>query len=439
MVLSLTAPGFASGATNSGFVRVTLSDPNERERSQKEIVEMVNRNLPKFNEGRAVAIEEQTIAVNRRGGQPVQFVIQNNDFSKLTAILPRFLEEANKSQVLQQVDADLKFNKPELRINVDRLKASELGVSVQDVSQALQLALSNRRLGYFTKEGKQYQVMGQVARSDRDDPTDLKGLYVRNASGSMISLDNLVTFQEATTPSNIYHFNRFKSATISGGLAPGKTVGDGIKEMRAIAARLLDDTYSTQLTGTSRDYEESSGGTNFALFLALGLIFLILAAQFESFIDPFIIMVTVPLAIAGALISLWIFGQTLNIFSQIGMIMLIGLVTKNGILIVEFANQSRIKGMKKTEAVIYASSQRLRPILMTSLAMSLGALPIALSLGAAATSRIPLGIVIVGGIIFSLVLTLFVIPAMYSYLSTTKKRSELDVIDEQDRQKIVNA
>jgi multidrug efflux pump len=438
-VLSLTAPGFASGATNSGFVRVTLSDPNERERSQKEIVEMVNRNLPKFNEGRAVAIEEQTIAVNRRGGQPVQFVIQNNDFSKLTAILPRFLEEANKSQVLQQVDADLKFNKPELRINVDRLKASELGVSVQDVSQALQLALSNRRLGYFTKEGKQYQVMGQVARSDRDDPTDLKGLYVRNASGSMISLDNLVTFQEATTPSNIYHFNRFKSATISGGLAPGKTVGDGIKEMRAIAARLLDDTYSTQLTGTSRDYEESSGGTNFALFLALGLIFLILAAQFESFIDPFIIMVTVPLAIAGALISLWIFGQTLNIFSQIGMIMLIGLVTKNGILIVEFANQSRIKGMKKTEAVIYASSQRLRPILMTSLAMSLGALPIALSLGAAATSRIPLGIVIVGGIIFSLVLTLFVIPAMYSYLSTTKKRSELDVIDEQDRQKIVNA
>jgi multidrug efflux pump len=438
-VLSLTAPGFASGATNSGFVRVSLVDPEERERSQKEIVEMVNRNLPKFNEGRAVAIEEQTISVNRRGGQPVQFVIQNNDFNKLTAILPRFLEEANKSSVLQNPDADLKFNKPELRINVDRLKASELGVSVQDVSQALQLALSNRRLGYFTKEGKQYQVMGQVARSDRDDPTDLKGLYVRNASGSMISLDNLVTFQEATTPSNIYHFNRFKSATISSGLAPGKTVGDGIKEMRAIASRLLDDTYSTQLTGTSRDYEESSGGTNFALFLALGLIFLILAAQFESFIDPFIIMVTVPLAIAGALLSLWIFGQTLNIFSQIGMIMLIGLVTKNGILIVEFANQSRIKGMEKTQAVIYASTQRLRPILMTSLAMSLGALPIALSLGAAATSRIPLGIVIVGGIIFSLVLTLFVIPAMYSYLSTKKKRSELDLIDEQDKLKTVKA
>jgi multidrug efflux pump len=435
-VLSLTAPGFASGATNSGFVRVTLADPKDRKRSQKEIVEMVNRNLPKFNEGRAFAIEEQTISVNRRGGQPVQFVIQNNDFDKLTEVLPRFLEEANKNPVLQGVDADLKFNKPELRINVDRLKASELGVSVQDVSQALQLALSNRRLGYFTKEGKQYQVMGQVARSDRDDPTDLKALYVRNNKGDMISLDNLVSFEEATTPSTIYHFNRYKSAIISSGLAPGKTVGDGIKAMQAISDKLLDETFATQLTGTSRDYAESSSGISFALFLALGLIFLILAAQFESFIDPFIIMVTVPLAIAGALLSLWIFNQTLNIFSEIGMIMLIGLVTKNGILIVEFANQSRIKGMKKTEAVIYASSQRLRPILMTSLAMSLGALPIALSLGAAATSRIPLGIVIVGGIIFSLVLTLFVIPAMYSYLSTKKKRSELDILEEKDREEL---
>jgi len=275
------------------------------------------------------------------------------------------------------------------------------------------------------------QVMGQVARSDRDDPTDLKSLFVRNSRGEMISLDNLVTFEEATTPSNIYHFNRYKSATISSGLAPGKTVGDGVKTMQDIAKKLLDDTFATSLTGSSRDFAESSSNTSFAFILALGLIFLILAAQFESFIDPLIIMFTVPLAIAGALLSLWIFGQTLNIFSQIGMIMLIGLVTKNGILIVEFANQNRLKGMAKRDAVIYAASQRLRPILMTSLAMALGALPIALSLGAAATSRIPLGIVIVGGIIFSLVLTLFVIPAMYSYLSSEKKRNELEIMDEQ--------
>jgi multidrug efflux pump subunit AcrB len=266
---------------------------------------------------------------------------------------------------------------------------------------------------------------------DRDDPTDIKTLYVRNAQGEMISLDNLVSFEDATSPSTIYHFNRYKSATISSSLAPGKTVGEGIKEMDRIASKLLDDTFATSLTGTSRDFAESSSNTSFAFLLALGLIFLILAAQFESFIDPLIIMFTVPLAIAGALLSLWIFGQTLNIFSQIGMIMLIGLVTKNGILIVEFANQNRLKGMSKVDAVIYASSQRLRPILMTSLAMALGALPIAMSLGAAATSRIPLGIVIVGGIIFSLVLTLFVIPAMYSYLSTEKKRNELEIMDEQ--------
>lgn len=428
-VLSITAPGFASGAANTGFVRTTLVEPNERTRSQKEIVGIINRNLSKYSEGRAVAIEDQTIQQNRRGGQPVQFVIQNNNFEKIAAILPRFIEEANKSSVLQGADADLKFNKPELRVNIDRLKASELGVSVEDISNTLNLALSNRRLGYFTKEGKQYQVIGQVERSNRDDPTDLKGIFVRNNSGQMISLDNLVRFTESTSPSTIYHFNRFKSATVSSSLAPGKTVGDGIAEMNRIAEQLLDETFITSLSGSSRDYAESSSNIGFAFFLALGLIFLILAAQFESFIDPFIIMITVPLAIAGALLSLWVFNQTLNIFSQIGMIMLIGLVTKNGILIVEFANQNRLKGMSKMDAVIYASGQRLRPILMTSLAMSLGALPIALSLGAAATSRIPLGIVIVGGIIFSLILTLYVIPAMYTYLSTPKKKSELDKLE----------
>jgi multidrug efflux pump len=430
-VLSLTAPGFSSGAANTGFVRATLTDPNERTRSQKDIVAMLNRNLSKYSEGRVVAIEDQTIQQNRRGGQPVQFVLQNNNFDKLTQVLPKFLEEASKSSVLQGADADLKFNKPELRISVDRLKASQLGVSVEDISNTLNLALSNRRLGYFTKEGKQYQVMGQVVRADRDDPTDLKTIYVRNAGGQMISLDNLVSFDEATTPSTIYHFNRFKAATVSSGLAPGKTVGDGIAEMQRIADKLLDETFTTSLSGSSREFAESSSNVGFAFFLALGLIFLILAAQFESFIDPLIIMLTVPLAIAGALLSLWIFGQTLNIFSQIGMIMLIGLVTKNGILIVEFANQNREKGMEKTDAAIFSATQRLRPILMTSLAMALGAMPIALSLGAAATSRIPLGIVIVGGIIFSLILTLFVIPAMYSYLSSKHKKNPLEVMEKE--------
>lgn len=427
MVLSVTSPGFTgSGNANTGFVRVTLTPPNERKRSQKEIVSMVNRHLPKYNEGRAFAIEEQTISVNRRGGQPVSFVIQNNNFDKLTAMLPKILEEARQSKVLMNADVDLKFNKPELRVEIDRLRAAQLGVSVNDISQTLQLAYSNRRLGYFTKDGKQYQVMGQVARTDRDDPNDLKMLFVRNSRGEMISLDNLVSTYESNTPPTIYHFNRYKSATISAGLQPGFTIGDGIEEMNKIADKLLEETFTTSLSGSSRDFAESSSNTSFAFLLALGLIFLILAAQFESFIDPLIIMFTVPLAIAGAVLSLWLFGHTLNIFSQIGMIMLIGLVTKNGILIVEFANQNRMKGMEKREAAIYSATQRFRPILMTSLAMALGALPLALSLGAAATSRIPLGVVIVGGILFSLVLTLFVIPAMYSFMSGKKKKSEID-------------
>ena len=427
VVLSVTSPGFTgSGNANTGFVRVTLIPPANRERSQKEIVAMVNKNLSRFNEGRAFVIEEQTISVNRRGGQPVSFVIQNNNFDRLTAILPKILEEARQSKVLMNADVDLKFNKPELRVEIDRLKAAQLGISVNDISQTLQLAYSNRRLGYFTKEGKQYQVMGQVARNDRDDPNDLKTLFVRNNAGELISLDNLVSTKEANTPPTIYHFNRYKSATISAGLQPGKTIGDGIAEMEKITGKLLDESFTTSLSGSSRDFKESSSNTSFAFLLALTLIFLILAAQFESFVDPLIIMFTVPLAIAGATLSLWLFGQTLNIFSQIGMIMLIGLVTKNGILIVEFANQSQEKGMKKTEAVIFAATQRLRPILMTSLAMSLGALPLALSLGASSTSRIPLGVVIVGGILFSLVLTLFVIPAMYSFLSSKKKKSEID-------------
>ena len=431
-MVSMTAPGFSgSGSANSGFVRVVLVSPDKRERSQQDIVNWVNKKIPRFNDGRAFSLQEQTIQVNRRGGQPVQFVIQNVNAEKLKSILPKILDAANKSTILMGVDADLKFNKPEIRISIDRLKASELGVSVQDISQTMQLAMSNQRMGYFTKEGKQYSVLGQVERINRDDPADLEHIYVTNNKGQSIALINLLNISEDVTPPTLYHFNRYRSATISAGLAEGKTIGDGIQEIKAISDSLLDESFRTSLAGSSRDYAESSGNTYFAFFLALALIFLVLAAQFESFIDPLTIMITVPLALAGAILSLWLFDQTLNIFSEIGMIMLIGLVTKNGILIVEFANQKQLKGEKKIPAVIEAAVARFRPILMTSLAMSLGALPLALSLGDAATSRMPLGIVIVGGVLFSLMLTLFVIPAIYSYLSTRKKRSELDNIAEQ--------
>ncbi|MEP7268112.1 MAG: efflux RND transporter permease subunit [Saprospiraceae bacterium] len=428
LIMSMTAPGFSGGgAVNNGFVRVALTEPSERKRSQQEIVQSIGKNLSKFTDVRMFPSQEQTIQVGRRSAQPVQFVIQNNDFEKIRSALPDFLDETRKSTVLQNADADLKFNKPELRISIDRLKASELGVTISDLSEVLQLALSNRRLGYFIKEGKQYQVMAQVVRENRDDPNDLKNFYVRNNKGILISLDHLVNITEEVTPPTLYHFNRNKAATISSQLAPGKTIGDGIIEMERIANKVLDPTFTTALTGTARDLAESKGNTGFAFVLALILIFLVLAAQFESFIDPLIIMITVPLAIAGALITLKLTNQTLNIFSQIGMIMLIGLVTKNGILIVDFANKKQLTGENKMQSAIYASVMRLRPILMTSLAMALGALPLALSLGDASTSRIPLGVVIVGGILFSLILTLFVIPAIYSYWSTKKKNLPIEL------------
>lgn len=427
IALSVTAPGFSgAGSANSGFVRVTLSDPSHRERSQSEIAAMVSRNLSSFPQGRAFVSEEETIQVTRSGGLPIQFVLQNNNFEKLKEVLPEFLARAEDHPVLQTVDVNLKFNKPELRVQINRLKATQLGISVQDIARTLQLAYSNLRFGYFTKEGKQYEVIGQVDRINRDDPDDLKRLYVRTRSGELISIDNVVTVEESTTPPALYHFNRYRSATVSAALAPGHTIGDGIEAMEEIGAAVLDDTFTTSLAGVSRDFAESASNTSFAFVLAIVLVYLVLAAQFESFIDPLTILFTVPLAVAGAFISLWIFGQTLNIFSQIGMIMLIGLVTKNGILIVEFANQKREAGLPKLEAVLEASRLRLRPILMTSLTMVLGTLPIAISFGAASTSRQPLGIVVVGGVLFSLVLTLFVIPAIYSYLSRPRKHVEFE-------------
>lgn len=426
MVLTVTAPGFAgSGATNTGFMRVKLKDATLRDRSQQEVANYITKNLGRFPEAKGFVIQDQTISTGggARFGLPVQFVLQNLDFNKIREVLPKFLEEANKSEVFQTVDVNLKFNKPELQISIDRLKAAEVGVSVLDVSQTLQLALSGRRLSYFTMQGKQYQVIAQVDRDNRDDPFDLKSFYVRNNKGELIQLDNIITVKEEANPPQIYHYDRYKSATVSAALVPGKTIGDGIAEMQRIADSVLDQSFNTALSGASRDFSESSSNTMFAFVLALILIFLILAAQFESFIDPLIIMITVPLAIAGALLALWMFNQTLNIFSQIGIIMLVGLVTKNGILIVEFANQKRKQGMSKIDAAIEASAERLRPILMTSLATALGALPIAIAFGAGAQSRMPLGIVVVGGIMFSLVLTLFVVPAVYTFLSRNKSVS----------------
>ena len=412
-------PGFGGSGVNSGSARISLVEPNLRKRSQSEIVKELSRKLTRFNNVRIFPVEEQTISVGlgSRGSLPVQFILQNLDFEKLKTVIPQFLEEARKDKTFQNVDVNLKFNKPELQLTIDRLKARDLGLSTADVADVVSSAFSGRRLAYFIMNGKQYQVISQVEYGERTQPNDISKLYVRNARGENIPLTAVVKLEENSNPPTLFHYNRFKAATISASLAEGKTIGDGVTAMQNIAKKLLDESFQTALSGPSRDYAESSSNTSFAFGLALILIYLVLAAQFESFKDPFTIMLTVPLALAGALLSLWVFNQTLNIFSQIGMIMLIGLVTKNGILIVEFANQKREFGLPKHEAVLVAATQRLRPILMTSLATALGALPIALSLGAAATSRKPLGIVVVGGLLFSLVLTLFVIPAVYTYIS----------------------
>jgi multidrug efflux pump len=416
-MVSVTAPGFGSAGVNSGFVRVILKDPKDRNRTQQQIVDDITGKVRKYSSVRTFTTQAQTIG-DRRGGFPLQFVIQAADIEKLKKVLPQFMLKASASPLFAFVDLDLKFNKPEISITIDRDKARNLGVNVLDISQTLQLGLSGSRFGNFIMDGKQYQIIGQVERANRNEPLDLKTLYVKNKRGDLIQLDNLVTFEERSSPPQLFRFNRYSSAKVQAQLAKGVALGDGIKGMQKIADEVLDESYTTSLDGASREFAESSSSIYLAFLIALAIIYLILAGQFESFKDPLVIMFTVPLALAGALISLWYFNQTLNVFSQIGIIMLIGLVTKNGILIVEFANQRKEQGLTVLDAVKEAAASRFRPIVMTSLSTILGILPIALALGAGSESRVSMGIAVIGGMLFATVLTLFVIPAIYSYLSS---------------------
>lgn len=435
--LIITSPGWGSSSVNSGRAIITLVDPEDRERSQAEIAQDLTTWTRKYTDARVNISQAPTISVGRRGGMPIQYIIQAQNFEKLEEKIPQFMEAVENDPTFSNSDVNLKFNKPEIYVTIDREKAQSMGVSVLDVAQTLQLSLSGQRFGYFLMNGKQYQVMGQFDKKDRSSPTDLTSMFVKNNKGELIQMDNLVTTEEHSSPPQLYHNNRYMSATVMASLARGMSISDGIDAMESIREKVLDDTFTTDLGGESRDFVESSSNTLFAFGLALILIFLLLAAQFESFIDPIIIILTVPMAVAGAVFSLWLFGQTWNIFSQIGTIMLIGLVTKNGILIVEFANQLREDGVPKGKAIIKASESRLRPILMTSLTIALGALPIALSMGAASTSRIGMGVVIIGGTLFSLMLTLFVIPALYYMWSRDKKhRPEFDQIEKYDAEQI---
>jgi len=403
-----------------GSVTIKLVDPSERKRSQQQIANQLTAELQKKTQARASVVQQSTFG-GRRAGLPVQYVLQATNIEKLREILPAFMEEVNNNSTFVMADVNLKFTKPELQIVINRDKANLLGVSTQNIGQTLQLALSGQRFGYFIMNGKQYQILGELARDDRNKPLDLKSLYVRNNRGQMLQLDNFVTLQESTAPPQLYRYNRFVAATVSAGLAEGKTISQGIEEMNNISDKVLDDTFRTALTGDSKDFTESSSSLMFAFILAIVLIFLVLSAQFESFKDPFIVMMTVPLALTGALFSMWYFNITMNIFSQIGLIMLIGLVSKNGILIVEFANQRKEAGMNKLEAIRDSAAARFRPILMTSLSTILGILPLALGLGDGAESRVAMGVAVVGGLTISTVLTLYVVPSIYLFISSETK------------------
>ena len=402
---------------SSGNIQITLKDLADRNYSQMQVAEQLTRAVSTQTDARAF-VQQQSSFGGRRGGMPVQYVLQAPNLEKLQEVLPKFMAAVYESPTFRMADVDLKFSKPEVRLSVNRNKANLMGVSTRDVAQTLQYGLSGQRMGYLYLNGKQYEIVGEINRQQRNDPNNLKAIYVRSSDGKMIQMENLVDLAESIAPPKLYRYNRFVSATISAGLAEGKTIGDGLDEMDRIAKQTLDETFRTALAGDSKEFRESSSSLIFAFGLALLLIYLILAAQFESFKDPFVIMLTVPLAICGALLFMLLGGQTMNIFSQIGIIMLIGLVAKNGILIVEFANQRQAGGEDKFTAIREASVQRLRPILMTSASTVLGLLPLVFAKAEGAAGRVAMGTAVVGGMLVSTFLTMFVVPAIYTYVST---------------------
>jgi multidrug efflux pump len=431
MMITVTSPGFgASSSVNSGFMRLYLLDPEDRDRSQQEIADALSQAVDALPGARTFVTQEATVSVGHRGGLPLQFVLQAPSLQALEEVLPRFVAEAESDPAFSIVDLNLVFDKPELRVEIDRERARDLGVSALTIAQTLQLALAEQRLGYFEMDGQQHEIIAQVERDRRDETIDLRNLYVPTASGEPVLIDKLVRVREVSSPPQLYHFDRYLAATVSAGLAPGVTLGQGIEAMERIADRTLDETFSTSLAGESRDFAESATSLLNVFLLALVLCYLVLAAQFESFRDPIVIMAAVPLALAGALAALFVFGQTLNLFSQIGMIMLIGLVTKNGILIVEFANQRKAGGLAVLEAILDGAAARFRPVLMTSASTILGILPLALALGAGSESRVPMGLAIIGGMAVGTLLTLYVVPALYTYVTRAEGASLAGEIEE---------
>ena len=408
--------GGSGGVMNSGRAIVFLRPWDERSQSTQQVVEAVRKSLGDIPGVRVSAEVQQGLV--RGGGRPVQFVLRGPTYETLAQWRDRMLVRMDENPRLVNVDSDYKETLPQIRVNINKARAADLGVPVEAIGNTLQTMLGSLRVGTYEKDGQEYYVMAQAELESRRSPADITGLYVRSTtSGDMIPLSNLVTLQEVAEAGTLSRMNRMRAITLSAGLAPGYTVGEALEYMRGLAAQELPPEAQFDYKGESREFQKSSSAVFFTFGMALLVVFLVLAAQFESFLHPLVIMLTVPLAMLGALIGLSVWGTSLNLYSQIGIVMLVGLAAKNGILIVEFANQLRDDGRDVRDAILESASVRLRPILMTSVAMIFGALPLMLSTGAGAASRSSIGVVVVFGVAFSTMLSLFVVPAFYSLLA----------------------
>ncbi len=416
----VVAPGLEKpNPVNSAIAFLRLVAWEKRSRTQQEIVKTLFPKLAGLTGVLAFAINPPSLGQSFRS-TPLQFIVQGNSYQQLEEMTSKILNKMRENKQLFMPDSDLKLNKPQLRVEIDRDKASALGVQIEEIGRTLETLLGGRQVTRFKKDGEQYDVIVKLKDQDRTKPADLTSIFIRNKTGQLIQLSNLVKIKEAVAPKELNHFNRLRAVILSSNLAPNYTLGEALQYMEEIAKEILPPTMQTTLDGQSRELKESGQALYTTFVLALIFIYLVLAAQFESFKSPLIILFTVPLALMGALLALLLAGQTLNVYSQIGLVMLVGLITKHGILIVEFANQLQAKGMNIYDAVIEASTLRLRPILMTTAAMVLGALPLALANGAGAESRLPIGWVIVGGLTLGTILTLFIIPSIYTFLGKRK-------------------
>jgi multidrug efflux pump len=418
-----TIPEAAAYNAVAGFPTVDFGNAilrlkpwEERKRKQQDIARELNQKFQSLPGVIGFAVNPPSLGQSPRT-LPVEYVIMAQiPYAELDRIVQNFIAEISKTGILLSPQSDLRLNTPELRVNVNRDKLSDLGISVESVGLALQTMLGGRQVTRFKKDGEQYDVIVQVAPRDRSRPNDISDIYVRGRDGTMVQLANVVDVMEGVSPQSLNHFQRLRAVTITAQVAPGYALGDALKMMDETAKRVLPQGALTDLNGVSREFRDSQGSIYLTFALALIFIYLVLSAQFESFADPFVIMLSVPLSMTGALFALWATGGTWNIYSQIGIITLVGLITKHGILIVEFANQLQERGDDLFEAVKHAAVLRLRPILMTTGAMVLGAVPLATSVGAGAESRIQIGWVIVGGLSFGTILTLYVVPTMYTLM-----------------------